>query len=167
MVYLVRNTRILRKLRLENNMKKSDENDAVILSRIPGDGFRLLTLQEVEKKDKPWPLINKYELLSKRIKTLKQWIKNDGYDYELKESIRLMEKDKKEVAKKIIKIVSDNIVYREACRLLGFNDSVEVAILIVELPLNLRLNILKKIVGLTPNRNKGDLTTISVHIFLS
>jgi len=67
----VRDTRILRKLRLENNMKKSDENDAVILSKISRDGSRLLTIQEVEKKDKPWPLINKYELLSKRIKTLK------------------------------------------------------------------------------------------------
>ena len=79
-------------------------------------------------------MINKYELLSKRIKTLKQWIKNDRYDYELKDSGRLMEKDKKDVAKKIIKILSNDAVYREACRLLGFNNSVGVAILTVWLP---------------------------------
>jgi|GEM_PF-5631434 len=41
------------------------------------------------------PTDKQYELLSKRIKTLKQWIKNDGYDYELKDSVRLMEKDKR------------------------------------------------------------------------
>lgn len=38
--------------------------------------------------------------------TLKTWINRDGYDYELKESIRLMEKDKEEVAKKIIEMLS-------------------------------------------------------------
>jgi len=52
-------------------------------------------------------------------------------------------------------MLSNDVIYREACILLGCNESVEVSILIVELPLNLRLNILKKIVGLTPNRNNG------------
>jgi len=105
-VYLLKYTRILRKPRLENSMRKSDEVDAVILSKIPRYGFRLLTIQEMEKKAKLWPLINKYELLSRRIVTLKTWINRDGYDYELKESIRLMEKDKEEVAKKIIEMLS-------------------------------------------------------------
>jgi hypothetical protein len=39
-------------------------------------------------------LINRYELLSRRIKTLKQWVKNDGYDW-LRDGIRLMEEDKR------------------------------------------------------------------------
>jgi len=154
-VYLLKDVRILKKLRIENNLKKTDENDVVLLLKIPRSGFRLLTVQEVEKKAKLWPLINKYELLSKRIKTLKIWINKDGYDYELKESIRLMEKDKKDVVRKIIEILSNNAIYREACRILGFKESVEVAILTIKLPLNLPLNTLKKIVGLTPNRNKG------------
>jgi len=150
-VYLLKDIRILKKLRLENNLKKSDENDAVVLSKIPRDGFRLLTVQEMEKRVKLWPLINKYELLTKRVKTLKQWIKNDGYDYELRGSIRLMEEDKRDVARKIVELLSDNAIYREACRLFGFSDSIEAAILIAKLPLNLRLNVLKKFVGLTPN----------------
>jgi len=83
---------------------KSDENDAVLLSKISRDEFRALTIQEMERKVKLWSLIIRYELLSKRIKTLKQWIKNDGYDYKLRDSIRLMERDKEEVAKKIIEI---------------------------------------------------------------
>jgi len=70
-VYLLKDTRMLKKLRLENNVKKSDENDASMLSRISRDYFRLLTIKEMEKKVELKPLINKYELLSKRIKTLK------------------------------------------------------------------------------------------------
>jgi hypothetical protein len=66
-----------------------------------------------------------------------------------------MEKDKEEAAKKIIDIISSDIVYKEACKLLGFNDSVDAAILTVELSLHLPLKTLKKIVGLTPNRNNG------------
>jgi len=57
-VYLLKDVRILKKLRLENNVEKSDENDAVILSKISRDGFRPLTIQEVEKKAKLCPLIN-------------------------------------------------------------------------------------------------------------
>ena len=154
-VYLLKDTRMLKKLRMENNIKKSDVNDAVILSKIPRDGFRLLTIQEMEKKAMLWPLINKYELLSKRIKTLKTWIKNDGYDYELKDSVKLMEKDKKDVTKKIIKILSNDAIYREVCRMLGINDSVELAILTVELPLHLPITNLKGLLGYTPDKNKG------------
>ena len=136
-------------------MKKSDENDTILLSRISRDCFRLLTLQEMEKKVELWPLINRYELLTKRIKTLKTWIKNDRYDYKLRDSIRLMEKDKKGVAKKIIEILSDDAIYREACRMLNVKDSVELAILTIELPLHLPITRLKGLLGYTPDKNKG------------
>jgi hypothetical protein len=154
-VYLLKDTTILKKLRRENNLLKSDENDALMVSRVPGKSFRALTVQEMEKKVELQPLFNEYELLSKRIKTLKQWIKNDGYNYKLRDSIMLMERDKEETVKKIVKMLSDDTIHREACKLLGLNDSVEVAILTIELPLHLPLNILKKIVGLTPNRSNG------------
>jgi len=45
-----------------------------------------------------------------------------------------MEKDKEEVVKKLIKMLSNDVIYREACRLLGFNNSVGAAILTVWLP---------------------------------
>ncbi|MCL7384330.1 MAG: hypothetical protein LZ174_08590 [Thaumarchaeota archaeon] len=154
-VYLLKYPSMLKKLRRENNVRKSDEVDALMLSKIPRECFKALTIEEIEKKIKVQPLINRYELLSRRIKALKMWIKGDGYDYRLRDSIRLMEKDKEETAKEIIKMTSNDTIYREACKLLGFNDSVEVAILTIGLPLHLPLNILKKIVGLTPNHNKG------------
>jgi len=100
-------------------------------------------------------LINKYELLSKRIKTLKIWINRDRCDYELKDSVKLMEKDKMDVAKKIVEILSNDAVYREACRILGVKDSVELATLTVELPLHLPVTRLKGLLGYTPDKNKG------------
>jgi len=154
-VYLLKDTRMLKKLRLENNVKKSDENDAIILSKISKDGFRALTIQEMEKKVELKPLINRYELLSKRIKTLKQWIKNDGYDYELKDTVKLMEKDKKDVAKKITGIFSDDAIYKEACKILGVKDSVDLAMLLNEVRLDLPLDCIKDYLGLTNNKNNG------------
>jgi len=70
-VYLLKDVSILKRLRMENNLKKSDENDAILLSKVSKDGFRALTIQEMVKRVELKPLINKYELLSKRIKTLK------------------------------------------------------------------------------------------------
>jgi len=67
-------------------MKKSDENYAVILSKISRDGFRPLTIQEMKKVELR-PLIDRYELLLKRIKTLKTLTKRDGCNYELKDSV--------------------------------------------------------------------------------
>jgi hypothetical protein len=111
-VYLLKYPSILEEFRVKSDMKKSDENDAILLSKISGSEFRALTIQEMERKVKVQPLINKYELLSKRIKTLKMWIKRDGYDYRLRDSLRLMEEDKEETAKKIIGIFSDDAIKR-------------------------------------------------------
>jgi len=154
-VYLLKDTGILKKLRIENNLEKSDENDVILLSKIPRDCFRLLTIQEIEKRVELEPLINKYELLSKRIKTLKQWIKNDGYDYRLRDSIRLMEKDKRDVVKRIIKSFSDDVVYKEVCRVLGIKDSVDLVILLNKIRLDLPLHCIKDYLGLTNNKNNG------------
>jgi len=96
----------LKKLKLENNMKKSDENDAVILSKISRDGFRPLTIQEMKKKVELRPLIDRYELLLKRIKTLKTLTKRDGYNYELKDSVL----DK--AAKTVDNLPKEKAIYR-------------------------------------------------------
>jgi len=169
-VYLLKDISILKKLRMEHNMKKTDENDATLLSKIPRDRFRLLTIQEMEKKTRLRPLINRYELLSKRVKILKQWISGSEEKDDLKNSIKLMikvmEKEKKKVAKEVIQTLSNDAVYREVCKLLGIKNSVELAILTIELPLHLSLNTLKAVVGLTPNRNKGRFNH-SLHDHLS
>jgi len=153
-VYVLKDTRILKKLRLENGLRKSDEVDAQLLSMIPRDGFRLLTVEEIEFKMKMKPLINRYEKIVRWRATLKELL-SQGFDYNFRESIRLMQNDCGRVSRKIIKEIADNNVYREACRLLGIKDSVELAILTMELPLHLHMRRLKGLLGFTPNKNEG------------
>jgi len=153
-VYLLKDTRVLKKLRRDNNLRKSDEVDAQLLSMIPRDSFRLLTFEEIEFKMKVRPLINKYEKIVRWRKALKKLL-SEGFDYSFKEPIRLMENDSDSISREIIKELADNNVYREACKLLGLKDSVELAILTIELPLHLPLTRLKGLLGFTPNRNEG------------
>jgi len=163
-VYLLKDTKVLKKLRRENNLRKSDEVDALMLSKIPRECFRALTVQEMERRVKVQPLINEYELLSRRIKTLKMWIKRDRYDYGLRDSVRLMEKGKEETAKKIIEIFSDDIIYKEACRMLGISGSVDLAILLNGLRLETSSAALRGYLGLTNNRNGKYNRNIRKHL---
>jgi len=71
-------------------------------------------------------------------KTLKMLI-TKGFDYNFKEFIKLLQKDLKRTVKKIISTLSNSRyveVYRKVCDILRIKDSVEVAILIMELPLH-------------------------------
>jgi hypothetical protein len=104
-VYLLRDTIKLKRLRVENNLKKSDENDAILLARIPREKFRQLTIEEMELEVKMRPLINKYEKIMRWKKRLKKLIK-DGFNYNFKEVIRPMEAERKRISKEIIKQVS-------------------------------------------------------------
>ena len=153
-VYILKDLRVLKKLRLQNNLRKSDEVDAQLLSMIPRDGFRLLTINEIKFKMKMRPLINKYEKIVRWRATLKKLL-SQGFDYNFRESIRLMENDCERISREIIRELADNDVYREACKLLGVKDSVELAILTIELPLHLPMTRLKGLLGFTPDKNKG------------
>jgi hypothetical protein len=57
-VFLLGNTRIIKRLREENHVRKSDEADARILSIIPRNHFRQLTIREVRLLK----LIGEYEM---------------------------------------------------------------------------------------------------------
>jgi hypothetical protein len=107
----------LKKLRKENNLRKSDEVDAQLLSMIPREGFRPLTVEELEFKMKMKPLINKYEKIVSWRATLKKLL-SQGFDYNFRESIRLMQNDCGKISREIIRELADNNVYREACKLL-------------------------------------------------
>ena len=56
-VYLLKDTIKLKKLRIGSNLKKSDENDAMLLVQILKETFRPLTIKELELKMKMRPLI--------------------------------------------------------------------------------------------------------------
>ena len=149
-VYLLKNPAMLRKLRIENNMKKSDESDAMLLSRISKEAFRLLMIEELEIKMRMRPLIREYEKIVRWEKTLKKLI-NQGFDYSFKEAVRLMDSERQKISR------SSYLwgVYRKACEILRIKKSVELAILVVELPLHLPTVRLKGPLGLIPSGNKG------------
>jgi hypothetical protein len=156
-VYVLKDTRILKKLRKENNLKKSDEIDSQLLSKIPREYFRELTVREVELKIAVRPLVNRYEWIVEKRKILKQW-KNRGYDYGFGESIRAMEADRLKISREIIGMINRSIyrdVYRRVCSELQVKDSVEVAILVLELPLTSGMDKLKSYLGFTPTKSDG------------
>ncbi|MCL7397361.1 MAG: hypothetical protein LZ167_08120 [Thaumarchaeota archaeon] len=156
-IYLLKDTGVLKKLRKENNLRKSDEVDALMLSKIPREYFRELTAGEVELKVAVRPLVNRYEWIVEKRKILKQW-KNRGYDYGFGESIRAMEADRLKISREIIGMINRSIyrdVYRRVCSELQVKDSVEVAILVLELPLTSGMDKLKSYLGFTPTKNDG------------
>jgi len=162
-IYLLKNTAVLKRLRLENDARKSDENDALMLSKIPRDNYRLLTVDEIELKTTVRPLINRYEMLTKWRKILRQWL-NDCDIPEiveaLRENIKVLKKMLREVSREIIDVVKNSnsmysYVYKEVANFLDVNDSVILAILILETPLYLNIHKLKALYGYTPNKNNG------------
>jgi hypothetical protein len=156
-IYLLKDTGVLKKLRLENGLRKSDENDVLMLSKIPRECFRELTAGEVELKVAVRPLINRYEWVVEKRKMLKQW-RSRGYDYGFGESIRAIEADRLKISRNIVKMVDRSIyrdVYRRVCSELQVKDSVEVAILVLELPLTSGMDKLKSYLGFTPTKNDG------------
>jgi hypothetical protein len=175
-IYLLKDTGVLKKLRLQNNLKKSDENDALMISKIPREYFRELTVREVKLKIAMRPLVNRYEWIVEKRRMLKQW-KSRGYDYGFGESIRAMEADRKKIGREIVKIVSKSIyknIYRRVCNELQVRNSVEIAILIIELPLMSGVDKLKAYLGFTPTKNNGQynhrlrrhLESIALNIYI-
>jgi hypothetical protein len=70
----------------------------------------------------------------------------------------LIEEDLKETAKEIISMVSNSRyveVYHRVCDALRVKDSVEVAVLIMELPLHLGVGKLRAYLGLNPVKNNN------------
>ncbi len=162
-IYLLRDLSIIKKLRLENNVKKNDENDALMLSKIPKDNYRLLTIDEIELKAQTRPLIARYERFVKWRRVIKQWL---GYSDILlvseifNQCIKLLDRLKEKTSREIIDVVKNSnsmysCIYREVANFLDVNDSVILAILILETPLYLDIYKLKALYGYTPNKNNG------------
>jgi hypothetical protein len=166
-VYLLRELTKLKKLRMDNGLRKSDENDAILLARIPRERFRPLTVEELEIKIRIWPLVRRYRWIIRWKKTLKTLIKHD-FDYNFKDAIMLMEADEKKISGELIKQTASlpiyGEIYRKACETLGVKNSVELAILTLGLPLHLPLKGLKGLLGFTPDRDKRHRHKLRAHI---
>jgi len=83
-VYLLKDITKLKKLRIENNLRKNNENDSVLLARILKEVFRLLTVEEVELRASIGPLVRRYRLIVRWKSALKRLIKH-GLNYNFEE----------------------------------------------------------------------------------
>jgi hypothetical protein len=172
-VFLLKNTRMIKRLREENGVEKSDEADARLLSAIPRNHFRQLTLEELRLLQ----LINMYERYAEWKRIIRQWVA--AYPQTpLKKYAKELYSIQSRLGSRIIKEVMKNenyaTIYRIACEGLGVRNSVEVAILVVRLPLNWKLRRLKGLLGLTPHGNKnynhrlrGHLSNLAVAIYIN
>jgi hypothetical protein len=162
-VFLLKNTRMIRRLREENGVKKSDEADARILSAIPRNHFKQLTIREVRLLK----LIGEYEMYMRWGKIIRQWMQICPLD-SFKESVKRLRCIVNQYARKIIEEVKSDegyaTTYGLACDMLGVRDSVEVAILVARLPLNWRLSRLYGLLGLTPHKNKSYDHKLRAHL---
>jgi len=172
-VSLLKNTRILKRLREENHVRKSDEADARLLSAIPRNHFRQLTLEELRLLQ----LINMYERYTEWKKIIRQWAA--AYPQTpFKKYVKELHSIQNEYGRRIIKEIMENkdyaAIYRIACDELGVRDSVEAAILVARLPLNRKFGRLKGLLGLTPHKNKnynhrlrGHLSKLATTIYIN
>jgi hypothetical protein len=162
-IFLLKNTRILKRLREENHIKKSDEVDARLLSAIPRNYFKQLTFREAVLLK----LIGEYEMYVRWGRIIKQWMRICPLD-SFKESVKELRCVANRYARKIIEEVKSDegyaTTYRLACDMLGVRDSVEVAILVARLPLNWKLSRLYGLLGLTPHKNKNYNHKLRAHL---
>ena len=153
-VLLLKNTRLLKRLRKKDRIRKSDENDAKLLSKMPRTCFRELTLKEV----KLLQLINDYKAYSKWKRIIKQGMSLYPLN-SFKECVKELRSLCRRYARRIIREVKSDkrraMMYEMVCRELGLKKSVEVAILVARLPLNWKLSRLKGLLGFTPRKDIG------------
>ncbi|MCL7384596.1 MAG: hypothetical protein LZ167_07840 [Thaumarchaeota archaeon] len=75
-----------------------------------------------------------------------------------------MEKDKEEIAKKIVEVFSDDVTYRDACRMLGISESVDLAVLLSGLRLETLSAAIRGYLGLTNNSNSRYNKSMRKHL---
>lgn len=146
-VYVLRDTRLIKKMRMENNLRKSDENDVYILSLIPKKYFRELTARDVEVKT----LVHAYLEFDRDVIRLKQKarIRSGVIDYSFYEDIaKEVERKKNEVRKKILKLMERDRFYREVVNYFGYKESLMIAMLIIIIDFSRRIHRILDYLGL-------------------
>jgi len=162
-IFSLKNLRLLKRLREENEVEKSDEVDARLLSMIPRNHFKQLTFKELCLLK----LIGEYERYVEWRRIIRQWIQICPLDF-FKECVRKLRSLAEHHACRIIEEIKNDenyaAIYRRACNMIGVKDSVEVAILVVMLPLNWKLSRLNGLLGLIPHRNKNYNHGLRAHL---
>jgi hypothetical protein len=144
----------MKRLRVENNVEKSDENDAMIPAKMPKACFKELTIRDVTLLR----LIDGYEKSARWRRVIRQWMESYPLN-SFEKCVRKLRSMHDFYGRKIIEEVMRDedyaAIYRMVCEELGLKDSVEVAILVAMLPLNWKLRRVKGLLGLTLHKSKN------------
>lgn len=170
-VYILNDPQMLELKRNILSLRKSDTNDAVVLSLLPLSEFRELTIDRLSLEMS----IAKYRKLTRLIKILKTWVTNRELGNDLAKEVNVilsrLKSCKKTVAWEIVKRVeSDPLygkVYRRTLERLGMKNSPVLAILLAKLPLHLSVQKLKVHLGFTPNSKRMRKYDHGLRSFLS
>jgi len=183
-VYLLRDASLIKKVRDEKKMEKSDENDVIVLSQIPSEYFRPLTVGEIEKKVRINSLVNYYTNIVKLKKTLSQWVASsrvwtvnleeaaghipwigvlerfNPLRESLSNSIKILEDYIKELSKIVLEEAEKIPVYREVLRKIGLSYNISLALQILRIqavkdPRKVSVASLTGLYGYRPAKNGG------------
>lgn len=111
-VFILRKTDILSKLRAANNIEKTHENDAMVLSTLDESFYRELGVDEVRLRK----LIIEYNKYSRILRAMRKW---EGESKAFNEARRLIEREKHKLAREIIAVAEAAIPqYKMVCEAL-------------------------------------------------
>lgn len=155
-IYLLKDAKLLKKLRLDNIIRKTDENDAMLLSLIPQELFREVEIREIEQKKKmetTISLLEEYVIISNLHQRLRQACKKTKRIRP--EIIKEIEKEKTKLSRLIHKTACQDIpLYKLASEKLGFSGT-NLAGLIIYVDFSRNINKIKAFLGLTNNNRRN------------
>jgi len=141
-IYVLKDTRIIKKFRDELGLAKSDDNDAYVLSKIPVEFYRRIRGEELKLR----LMLHEYEIVSKRLRELKKWSK-EGI-YEVEELKKLFETKLRKLSREITRLAEAAIpMYKEVSEQIGVN-GVMLAGLLLYVDFNKGLSKIKSYLGL-------------------
>ena len=112
-------------------------------------------------------LINMYERYGEWKRIVRQWVSalpDTPFRRYAKELRSIQDHYGCRIIEEVMSDENYAVIYRMVCEELGLKDGVEVAILVVRLPLNWKLSRLKGLLGLTPYKNKNYNHKLRTHL---
>lgn len=127
--YLLKETKLIKKKRIENNLNKNDENDAYILSLIPKEFYKELKVKDVQVRS----LMSDYILTDKEIVRLKNKmaIKYKDIQEHIQTFIKILEKRKEKIGQELHNLMEDNEFYKKVLEYFGYKKSPMIAMLLM------------------------------------
>lgn len=161
-VFLLRDTNLVKSLRLQNNLEKSDRNDAYVLSLIPKELFRELSFKDLLLRR----LISHYMMVDREIVRLKHKMGDEDEVIRkcIKDLIKAYEKEKERIGKEICEAIKNDRFYKVVLDYYGYQRSALIAMLLLKIDFSRGIHKILSYLGLharAKNHNHDMRTMLS------